>query len=125
MNRAARLEIERQLIREAAGRLIDGTARHSSGQLNIVALAQESGISRTRLYEQHADLVAGFKAKTGLGHLPPDVRALQGQLAAASQRISELQTENRHLEQRIQTLTAIITELTLDTTPGNVIPLRG
>jgi len=125
MNHSARLDTERQLIREAAARLLDGTARQSSGQLNIVTLAQECGINRARLYEQHADLVAGFKAKAGLGHIPPAVRALQGQLAAASQQVSELQAANRHLEQRIQTLTAVITELTLDTTPDNVIPLRG
>lgn len=125
MNRSARLEAERQLIREAAARLLDRNARQSSGQLTIVALAQECGINRTRLYEQHPGLVTDFKAKAGLGHVPPDARALQGQLNAATQQITELQAANRHLEQRIQTLTAVITELTHDATPDNVIPLRG
>ena len=53
--------------------------------------AVEAGVSRQRLYEHHADLVGEFKTTTGRTTVPPNVQALQQQLADSRERVHQLE----------------------------------
>jgi hypothetical protein len=64
---AARNDEERLLVRAAMSRLRHDKAERSNGARTVVALADESGISRQRLYEHHSDLLNEFKATVGCG----------------------------------------------------------
>jgi uncharacterized protein (UPF0335 family) len=123
-NREERLERERQLIKDAADRLLGGRAQRSSGKRDVVALAEESGINRTRLYEQHREFVDDFRARAGLAPVPPNLQGLQGQLDQARERIKELEAERDRLAARIETLCAVITELTQQAEGTNVVVMR-
>ncbi len=122
VDRQAHLDNERHQVREAAGRLLAGTPQRSNGRHTVAALAAEAGISRQRLYEHHADLAAEFKTTTG-GAISPNVEALQQQLANSRERIHELEGQVTLLQERIRTLGAVITELSLEAQAGNVVVL--
>jgi hypothetical protein len=124
----ARDAAEREQVKAAAERLLSGSAVRSSGRLNAVALAEEAGINRTRLYDHHFDVLADFKARAGLDTSSPSLAAMSGKLDAAQERIAELADENARLKERIRTLSAIIVELSLDADrgrPADIVPLRG
>lgn len=118
---AARNDEERQQVRAAMSRLRDNKAEQSNGARTVVALADESGIPRQRLYEHHGDLLNEFKAMVGRGPVPPNVEALQRQLAQARAHNQGLVTENAHLRSKIRTLSAVIAELTHETSGVNVV----
>ena len=118
---AAGNDEERQRVRAAMSRLRDNKAEQSNGGRTVVALADESGISRQRIYEHHGDLLNEFKATVGCGPVTPNVEALQRQLAQARAHNQELAAENAELRSKIRTLSAVITELTHDTSGANVV----
>ena len=118
---AARNDEEHQQVRAAMSRLRDNKAERSNGARTVVALADESGIPRQRLYEHYGDLLNEFKAMVGCGPVTPNVEALQRQLAQARDHGQELATENAHLRSNIRTLSAVITELTHETSGANVV----
>lgn len=124
LDRHARLATEQQLIRDATRRLLAGIPQRSNGNLTIATLAAEAGISRQRIYEHHADLVAEFKAKAQIGGpIASDVQALQQQLADARARIHTLEVTKAQLKAKITTLCAVVTELTHETTADNVLAM--
>ncbi|MFG2637998.1 hypothetical protein ACGFX8_29945 [Streptomyces sp. NPDC048362] len=51
---------ERDRIRAAMDRILQGTPQHSNGALTIVALAQEAGVPRNALTQRHPDLKNDF-----------------------------------------------------------------
>ncbi len=112
---------EHQQVRAAMNRLRDNKAEQSNGARTVVALADESGVPRQRLYEQHSDLLNEFKATVGCGPVTPNAEALQRQLAQARAHNQELAAENAHLRSKIRTLSAVITELTHETSGANVV----
>ena len=112
---------EHQQVRAAMNRLRDNKAEQSNGARTVVALADESGVPRQRLYEQHSDLLNEFKATVGCGPVTPNAEALQRQLAQARAHNQELAAENTHLRSKIRTLSAVITELTHETSGANVV----
>ncbi|WP_006243702.1 hypothetical protein [Mycolicibacterium tusciae] len=118
---AARNDDERQRVRAAINRLRDNKAEQSNGAHTVVALADESGIPRQRLYEHHGDLLNEFKATVGCGPVTPNADALQRQLAQARDHNQELAAENAQLRSKIRTLSAVITELTHETSGANVV----
>ncbi|KMO82422.1 hypothetical protein EUA04_20845 [Mycolicibacterium obuense] len=118
---AARKDEERQQVQDAINRLRDNKAERSSGARTVVALADESGIPRQRLYEHHGDLVNEFKVTVGCGPVTPNVEALRGQLVQAQKHNQELVAENAQLRGKIKTLCAVITELTHETSGANVV----
>ena len=117
----ARNDEERQQVRAAMSRLRDNKAEQSNGAHTVVALADESGVPRQRLYEHHSDLLNEFKATVGCGPVTPNAEALQRQLAQARDQNQELAAENAQLRSKIRTLSAVITELTHDTSGDNVV----
>jgi len=118
---AARNDEERQRVRAAMSRLQDNKAEQSNGARTVLALADESGISRQRLYEHHSDLLNEFKVTVGYGPVAANAEALQRQLAQARDHNQELAAENTQLRSKIRTLSAVITELTHDTSGDNVV----
>ena len=112
---------EHQRVRAAMNRLRDNKAEQSNGARTVVALADESGVPRQRLYEQHSDLLNEFKATVGCGPVTPNAEALQRQLAQARAHNQELAAENAHLRSKIRTLSAVITELTHDAAGTTVV----
>ncbi|WP_094287557.1 hypothetical protein [Mycobacterium lehmannii] len=118
---AARNDEERLLVRAAMGRLRHDKAERSNGAHTVVALADESGISRQRLYEHYGDLLNEFRATVGCGPVTPNVEALQRQLAQARAHNQELAAENAQLRSKIRTLSAVVTELTHETSGSNVV----
>ncbi|KKE98392.1 hypothetical protein [Mycolicibacterium obuense] len=112
---------EHQQVRAAMNRLRDNKAEQSTGARTVVALADESGVTRQRLYEQHSDLLNEFKATVGCGPVTPNAEALQRQLAQARAHNQELAAENAHLRGKIRTLSAVITEITHETSGANVV----
>jgi hypothetical protein len=119
----ARLDDERRQIRQATQRLLTGTTQRSNGKLTVATLATEAALPRHRLYEHHTDLLTEFKTAAGAGPVPPSVQAAQEQLAVANKRAGDLQAENELLRQRITTLSAVITELTLEAQANNILTL--
>lgn len=118
---AARNDEEHQRVRAAMSRLQDNKAEQSNGARTVVALADESGVPRQRLYEHHSDLLNEFKATVGCGPVTPNAESLQRQLAQARAHNQELAAENAHLRSKIRTLSAVITELTHETSGANVV----
>jgi hypothetical protein len=123
INEPTRIDTERQQIRDAAQRLLEGKPIRSNGKPTVSTLAHEAAVPRQRLYEHHADLIDEFKTSAVGGPTPPDLQALQQQLADALTRITDLETDNNLLQKRIRTLSAVIAELTHETKGGNVIAL--
>jgi hypothetical protein len=67
--------------------------------------------------------VAEFKATTGRRGVTPKVQALQQQLADSHERIHQLEGHVTLLQNRIRTLAAVFTELTLEARASNVVTL--
>lgn len=118
---AERNDEECQRVRAAINRLRDNKAEQSNGAHTVVALADESGIPRQRLYEHHSDLLNEFKAIFGCGPVTPNVEALQRQLAQTRDHNEELAAENARLRRKTRTLSAVITKLTHETSATNVV----
>ena len=117
-------ETERELIRAATQRLINGTPTRGGGSLTASSLATEAGLSRQRLYEHHADLIAEFRAAAGTGQTTtPATLALKNQPDDARARIRTLESQEAHLIGQVRTLRAIIVELTHQAESSNVIRL--
>ena len=93
----------------------------SGGQFTIVELAKEAQVSRARIYEHHPDIIASFRARTGHAPPPPAMQALQGELDTLRAKNDTLAAENRALHQRIRVLSALITELTIQSDSTKVI----
>ncbi|MFC6127925.1 hypothetical protein [Mycolicibacterium llatzerense] len=117
-------DIERKHVEEAIDRLIAGTPLHTTGHHTVVALAKESGVQRTRLYEQYPDLIADFKQRAQQAISPRLIIATSDELTQAHQRAKELIAENTQLRQRIRTLSAVIAELSIERDQNNVVRLR-
>jgi hypothetical protein len=123
MTPAAQAAEERRLIAEAQ-RLLGRTPQRSDGKLTIASLAIEAGVSRQRLYEHHADVIADFRIQAnGTPGTSPAISALRSQLAEAHERIRELEAASAAREEKIKTLCAVIAELTHEANTTNVVPL--
>jgi AcrR family transcriptional regulator len=104
---------ERDRIRAAMQRLLDGTAHHSNGALTIVALAQEAGVPRNALTQRHTDLKADFYAsvRERTGSCDDEVRLrqtivrLEARLAGKNTELAELRADLLELVRTINVLT--------------------
>lgn len=121
VRKATRNDEERLLVQAAMLRLRENKAERSNGAHTVVALADESGIPRQRLYEHHSDLLNEFKASVGCRPVSPNAEALQRQLAQARDHTKELAAENAQLRSKIRTLSAVITEMTHEASSDHVV----
>jgi hypothetical protein len=85
---------ERNAITAAMQRLLAGRPLRSSGDLTIVALAEEAGLRRNKLTHKHTDLkelfYAEVKARNGI---PANEVKLREQITALKTRIESLRQE--------------------------------
>ncbi len=112
---------ERDRIRAAMVRILDGQPQHSNGALTVVALAAEAELPRNALTQRHTDLKNEFYEKVRARGETPDsekrlrqqIRKLKELRAADAEELRRLKednealvgvlhhaiTENRHLRQ--------------------------
>ncbi|MEU2466798.1 hypothetical protein ABZ580_21585 [Streptomyces sp. NPDC012486] len=104
---------ERDRIRAAMDRILQGTAQYSNGALTIVALAQEAGVPRSALTQRHPDLKNDFYAHIrARGRMPDSEIRLRKQIvklkelrAKDSAELSQLRTDVAHLVRAVNQLT--------------------
>ncbi|MFE9837819.1 hypothetical protein ACFYP4_22185 [Streptomyces sp. NPDC005551] len=105
---------ERDRIRAAMDRILQGTAQHSTGALTIVALAQEAGVPRNALTQRHLDLKNDFYTQvTARGQTPHSEIRLRQQIvklkelrAKDATELAQLRTDVEHLVRAVNQLTA-------------------
>ncbi|MEV0901585.1 hypothetical protein [Actinoplanes sp. NPDC049802] len=103
---------ERDAIKAAAARLLAGTPLRSTGALTIVALAQEADVKRHVLTHRHTDLKDLFYAQVrAQGQVPDserrlrdDLETIKRRLAEATERITNLESENGMLTRIVNVL---------------------
>ncbi|MEU0412938.1 hypothetical protein ABZ307_34645 [Streptomyces griseorubiginosus] len=104
---------ERDRIRAAMDRILQGTAQHSNGALTIVALAQEAGVPRNVLTQRHPDLKNDFYAQVRVrGQTPDSEIRLRTQIvkpkelrANDASELSQLRADVDHLFRAVNQLT--------------------
>jgi uncharacterized coiled-coil DUF342 family protein len=108
-------EEERQAILAAMQRLFAGTPLRSSGNLDIVALADEAGVKRNKLTHKHTDLKDQFyaehRARDGVSEREAK---LHNQIALLKARIDELRDERNHYRTTSEVFARAIHVLTVE-----------
>lgn len=113
-------EPERQAIREAMGRLLDGNTIRSDGKLTITSLADEADVKRWILTHRHQDLQDEFRARIAShGSDPEPVRRLKEEIADLKQDKQRLRAELREAKATTAMLERLIAvdALEAQTTP--------
>ncbi|MFI9365865.1 hypothetical protein ACIG5E_33160 [Kitasatospora sp. NPDC053057] len=94
-------DADREAIRAAADRLLDGIPLRSTGELTVVQLAAEADVKRWLLTHKHRDLAEQFQARARLlAGDPPPIAALKkkiGDLEDANTRLKAAETERQAL----------------------------
>jgi uncharacterized coiled-coil protein SlyX len=123
---------ERDQIRAAMDRILDGTPERSNGALTVVALAIEAGVPRNALTQRHTDLKDEFYQRIrerGAGN--EDEARLRATIAKLRQTIANKNKELAQLRADVPALVRAVNQLTLElqearaelTAPGNVTRL--
>ena len=95
-------ESERQAIRDAMARLLDGQPIRSDGKLTIKSLADEAGVKRWLLTHRHTDLQAEFRARIDShGRDPETVQRLK-------QELEHLEQDNKRLREDLRQAKATV-----------------
>ncbi|MFG3151434.1 hypothetical protein ACGF7W_05230 [Streptomyces sp. NPDC048219] len=127
---------ERDRIRAAMDRILQGTAQHSTGALTIVALAQEAGVPRNALTQRHPDLRNDFYAHVrALGQTPDSEIRLRRQIvklkelrAQDTAELSQLRADVDHLVRAVNQLTVenrqLRGALSQSSSPVRVLPTQ-
>lgn len=98
-------DAERQAIRDAMARLLDGAPIRSDGKLTIKSLADEAGVKRWLLTHRHTDLQSEFRAKIAThGSDPAPVRDLKDDLARLHAENHQLREQLRESRQTVKLL---------------------
>lgn len=105
----------RRAIIAAINRLLAGTARRSTGRLNISQLAIEADVKRWHLTHQHQDLKDLFQARAA-EHQAKQTRHVQDADAydALQRKHADLQARVRFLEERLQIYATAINLMALE-----------
>jgi len=89
-------EQERQTIRDAMARLVEGQPVQSDGKLTVKSLAEEAGLKRWVLTHKHLDLQQEFRAMVSRnGRDPEPVRLLKTRVEELEQETKRLRLELR------------------------------
>ncbi|MEV6825562.1 hypothetical protein [Amycolatopsis sp. NPDC051102] len=126
---------ERDSIRDAMQRLLEGKPLRSDGALTVVSLATEAGVKRHVLTHRHTDLKDEFYAKVrAQGHIPASEVKLRADLREANDVITQLRAENRELAGTVERMARVINALTVENdqlqdtvakrSSGTVTPIR-
>jgi len=125
---------ERERIRAAMDRILNGTPQASNGALTIVALAQEAGVPRNALTQRHLDLKNEFYERVKERGATPDAEArLRATIVKLKQTIANKSEELHQLRADVPALVRAVNQLTLENQQlreflahpaPNVIPIR-
>ncbi|MFE6023474.1 hypothetical protein ACFQ6O_44590 [Streptomyces sp. NPDC056441] len=103
---------ERDRIRAAMDRILQGTPQHSNGALTVVALAQEAGVPRNALTQRHLDLKNNFYAQVKERGQPTDAEA---RLRLQVVRLKELRQKDKaelaQLRTDVEALVRVVNQL--------------
>jgi hypothetical protein len=122
---------ERDRIRAAMDRILDGTPERSNGALTVVALAIEAGVPRNALTQRHTDLKDEFYQRIKeRGADNADEARLRATIARLRKTIASKNKELAQLRADVPALVRAVNQLTLEqetraevTAPGNVTRL--
>jgi len=124
---------ERQVIRDAMDRLLNGSPLHSTGKLTVKSLAEEAQVKRWLLTHRHTDLQDEFRAKVAQhGYVPQAVQALRSENSDLEERVAKLASDLRRERETVKRMERVVHVLTLqleharqaDTPHAQVRPLR-
>ncbi|MFD5445982.1 hypothetical protein [Streptomyces tendae] len=106
---------ERNRIRAAMDRILDGSPERSNGALTIVALAQEAGVPRNALTQRHQDLRNEFYERVKERGVTPDVEIrLRETIVKLEETIANKNKEPRQLRADVPSLVRVVNQLTLE-----------
>lgn len=106
---------ERDRIRAAMRRILDGAPQHSNGALTIVALAQEAQVPRNALTQRHTDLKNEFYAHVKERGAPSEVEArLRKEITELKRTVANKNEELVRLRTDLPALVRIVNQLTLE-----------
>lgn len=119
---------ERDRIRAAMARILDGRPERSNGALTVVALAQEADVPRNALTQRHTDLKNQFyqhvqqlggpseletrlrsiiaKLKSTIANKNRELRQLRSDVPALIRVVNQLSLENHQLREQLSGLDA-------------------
>jgi hypothetical protein len=114
MARSKQESTERQVIRDAMDRLLDGSPLYSTGKLTVKSLADEAQVKRWLLTHRHTDLQDEFRAKVAQrGRVPQAVQALRSENSNLEERMTKLASDFRQERETVKRLERVIHVLTL------------
>ncbi|KUN61266.1 hypothetical protein AQJ46_35980 [Streptomyces canus] len=106
---------ERDRIRAAMDRILQGTPQHSNGALTIVALAQEAGVPRNALTQRHLDLKSDFYAQVrARGQVSDSEIRLRKQIVKLKELRAKDATELAQLRADVAHLVRVVNQLTVE-----------
>ncbi|MFI6797600.1 hypothetical protein [Streptosporangium canum] len=106
---------ERERIRAAMDRILDGTSHNSNGALTIVALAQEADVPRNALTQRHPDLKNEFYERVKARGATPDVEVrLREAITKLKKTIANKNKELAQIRQDVPALVRAVHQLTLE-----------
>lgn len=106
---------ERQTIRDAMSRLLEGKPIRSDGALTIVSLAAEAGVKRHLLTHRHTDLRDEFYSRVvAQGSVPESEVALRLEVSNLRATVARLRAEKSTLEDEAQVLRRMNNVLTTE-----------
>ena len=106
---------ERDAIIAAMERLLAGTPLRSSGNLDILSLAEEAGLKRNKLTHKHTDLKDRFYAERRARERMTDREAqLHHEIAQLKARIDELREERDHYRTANEVFARALHALTIE-----------
>ena len=123
---------ERDRIRAAMDRVLDGTPERSNGALTVVALAIEAGVPRNALTQRHTDLKDEFYQRIrergadngDEARLRATTVRLRQTIANKNKELAQLRADVLALVRAVNTLTLELQEVRDElTAPGNVTRL--
>lgn len=95
------ISAERERIKEAVQRLLEGRPIRSNGNLTVIALAEEADVPRGALTHRHPDLRKDFYAHVqSLGGELPIVVEMRAAAKLLTERLASQGAEIEHLQQQ-------------------------
>jgi len=125
-------DAERDAIKAAMDRLLNGAPAASTGALSVLQLAAEAGVKRWVLTHKHPDLKAEFeRRRTASNGIPSAFQNIQAHVTDLEDTCRRLRADKTELTERVQVYAQVIHELTAElsrlreerASPRNVIRL--
>src|SRR5689334_10409198 len=106
---AVSLTTERKL-REAMGRLCNGTSQRTNGQLTVSSLAKEAGVSRATANRAEAVLAEFHNRTVALQETPEKLPGLRDQNRELERRLAQVTTEKNQVIADLQSTVTLLAQ---------------